>query len=87
MKAHRAKDRAGLEVADIFGDNLLLQDFTTTVAIPLGLMAVAECEHQSPVALGSPETIIWSAQRIVRSWSKLQNGGYSQRAQRAFQDA
>lgn len=31
MKAHRAKDRDGLEVEDVYGSTLAVKDFTSTV--------------------------------------------------------
>ncbi|CAB1106229.1 unnamed protein product [Ectocarpus sp. CCAP 1310/34] len=63
MKAHRAKDRHGLSMADIFGGNSLRRDFANQVATPLALHAIAELEHAPLTDLGAPETIACRAVR------------------------
>ncbi|CAB1105019.1 unnamed protein product [Ectocarpus sp. CCAP 1310/34] len=87
MKAHRANDRHGLSMADIFGGNSLRRDFANQVATPLALHAIAELEHAPLTDVGAPETIACRAVRQVRSWFKLQTGGFGAKNQRAFQEA
>ena len=54
--------------------------------LPLAMLASAELEGVGVRELGGPETITCRAERMIRSWSKLQNGGYGGREQRAFQE-
>lgn len=56
------------------------------VTLPLAMLASAELEGVGVRVLGGPETITCRAERMIRSWSKLQNGGYGGREQRAFQE-
>ncbi|CAB1104503.1 unnamed protein product [Ectocarpus sp. CCAP 1310/34] len=86
MKAHRAKNRRGLSMTDIFGGNSLRRDFANQVATLLAVHAIAELEHAPLTEVGAPETIACRAVRQVRSWSKLQTGGFGARNQRAFQE-
>lgn len=55
--------------------------------MPLALHAIAEIENQAIHDVGAAETLVNRATRMVRSWTGLQNGGFCNRQQMAFQEA
>ena len=70
----------------VTGSRLLPSMLISQVALPLALHAVAEIENASLADVGT-ENILNRATRMARSWQQLQNGGFTARQQRAFQEA